>query len=277
MKHTFLLGISFATVALIALSNASGPANNNNGNKTGGPTATGTCTSCHNGASGTTANITAKKKSDNTDANGKYIPGETYLITLEGNHSSLSLYGFQLTAVKTDNTQGGTWQSLSSDVHTKTVSGINIIEQHHPLSKTSGAFTTTVEWVAPAAGTGSVGFHGIINAVNGDNQVSGDAVSAPVSLTLAENGVGVKEVAKQRLSVYPNPVTNMMQVEIPINMIGLCNVEIISLEGKAVQHVQLQALANEKISLPCSQLPNGVYYLSIYSKEAKHSSLFLKQ
>lgn len=278
MKRTFLLIISSAILAVITLnSNSSGPANNNNGNKTGGPGASGTCgnAGCHSGATGSTGAVSLRLKADNSPANGKYAPGQVYVVTVSGTHASLPKFGFQLMALKeTANTQAGTFGNFGSNNHSKALSGITIVEQHHAIAKTGTDFKTEFEWTAPVAGTGNVKFYGILNAVDGTGSTGGDAVSPSFNLTLAEATNGVNDIATQPvLSVYPNPVKGNLHINVPNN--GSYKLNIYSLDGKVAVKEQVE-VNSKTISLPVNLLP-GTYILNVTNGTEHFTIPFIKE
>lgn len=276
MKRIILLTIISTAVGGMLLSNASGPGFAGNGNKTGSPGSTGTCTSCHSAGNGTTAIISIVKKADNSNPNGKYIPGETYEVTLNGDHPSLLHWGFQLTAMKTGNTGVGTWQGVTGNIRSTTSGNTVLIEHNQVLPDIFGAFTVTVDWVAPAAGNGSVNFYGIINAVDHNGSTSGDAVSSTASVTLAEAGVGVEKIGIQEIKTYPNPVQNILHISAD-NMAGECIISINTIEGKHVMDVRNNITVGNPVSINVKDLAKGVYSLSVYKQGTKHSALFVKQ
>jgi hypothetical protein len=277
MKRTFLLFTFSAALAVITLnSNSSGPANNNNGNKTGGPGASGTCGNpgCHSGATGATGAVSLKLKSDNSPANGKYAPGQVYIVTVSGTHASLPKFGFQLMALKeTANTQAGTFGNFSADNHSKVVAGITLVEQHHAIAKAGTDFKTEFEWTAPAAGTGNIKFYGILNAVNGTGSTGGDAVSPGFDLTLAEATNGINDISKQQLTIYPNPVRQSLNLTIPHN--DNYELKIYSLDGKLSFKQKLE-VNTPTISLPI-ELVTGTYTLILTTATEKYTTVFIKE
>jgi hypothetical protein len=272
MKRTFLLTTLFAGLTALTLtSNSSGPANANNGNKTGGPGATGNCSSCHSGGSGATGAIAIRKKSDNSPAD-KYTPGEKYVVTVSGAHASLSKFGFQLMAVKeAGNIQAGTFGGFTNQ-HAKTVSGVELVEQHMALNKTGSAFTTEFDWTAPTAGTGNVKFYGILNAVNGDGTTNGDAVSPTFNKTLSEATNSIATINMFDVSIYPNPINDVLNIR--LGKPGSYTLNIIAINGAIVHTQSLQNATEAAINI---NLPAGRYFVEITDGQYKHISSIVKQ
>lgn len=279
MKRKILLTLAagFTTIAILN-SNSSGPAANNNGNRTGGPNSLGTCAGCHGGGSGnTTATITLRKKSDNSAATSQYNAGATYIVRIEGTHPSLGGFGFQMMAVKSGNTQAGTFTNLGSNYHVTKRNNIEYVEQHHTLSKTGNDFVAEFEWVAPVSGTGKVDFHGVLNAVNGDGNTSGDAVSNPVTLSLNESPTNIETVENAAVKVYPNPASDVLSIDLGNAAVGTYTYSITDLNGRVVMASKINMPTQGKVTIPVAALENGIYAISITNGTVKQSASFIKQ
>jgi hypothetical protein len=275
MKRTFLLLTLSAVLALITFnSNTSGPANNANGNKTGGPGATGTCGSCHSGASGTTGSFTIKKKSDNSIPD-KYTPGEVYVVSIIWNHATINKGGFQAMVLKNaGNTQAGTIGNINGTLHTKVVTGITLLEHNQVLTKvTSSAAIATFDWTAPVKGTGNITFYGVVNAVNGDGTIGGDAVSPAFNLTLAETPNAITDIAvDNEIRIYPNPVQD--QLHVSFSQTGNYTISVYSLDGKII--INRQTNYNTKQVLIPAEMAKGTYLLEVTNGQQHKTIPFMK-
>ena len=276
MKRTILLAGLLTGACAILLSNARGPAASGNGNRTGGPGSTGTCSSCHSGGVLSNANITVRDKNDLSIVT-KYKPGTTYRVDVSDMHPSNFYHGFQVMVVGSDNKQAGSFQNLGSDHQSRTVDNIVLVEHSTAIMQQGASFNTSFDWVAPAAGRGAINFYASINATNNDGSVSGDAVSNPLKLTIPEDGVSVKDAEpKQQLTMYPNPVLNVLNIRPSITYSGDVEICILGLDGNRLLSSKLTA-NNDVVSIPVSHLPGGIYNVLIINKETKHSALFVKQ
>jgi type IX secretion system substrate protein/Reeler domain-containing protein len=138
------------------------------GGKSGSPGDGGaTCTQCHTG----TATVQAGWITSNIPAEG-YTAGETYTITAMGTNSAAALFGFELT---TENATGQKIGTLAITDATRTK--FTDVENHAITHTSSGtAATWTMDWTAPAEGSGEVGVYAAFNAANGNGNTSGDEV-----------------------------------------------------------------------------------------------------
>ncbi len=143
----FLLFVVFSVFNLLAPNAISNPTGAPAGN-TGSPSDATTCAeSCHGGSAVTQAGLITS----NIPTAG-YTPGTTYTIT--ASISGTGNKGFQVSAQNTAGTELG---SLIAGTGSQIV-GIKYIT--HSSAKSSTAATWTFQWIAPAAGTGSVTFYG---------------------------------------------------------------------------------------------------------------------
>jgi hypothetical protein len=80
------------------------------------------------------------------------------------------------------------------------------------------------------------------------------------------------------VEIFPNPVTDLLQVQLPAKQNGPANITITDATGKIVftKPVQLRA-GNNATSIPVRQLPNGVYQFTLVDNEGKHTKSFIKQ
>jgi hypothetical protein len=279
MKTSVLLLLSISAAALITLSsNSGGPANAGNaGNRTGSPNSLGTCGSCHSGATGTTMNITLRKKSDNSPVTNQYAPGAVYIVKVSGNHPSLTAFGFQIMAVKSGNTQAGTFSNFGSNYHSKMENGVTLVEHHHTLNKTGSEFAAEFEWTAPAAGAGSVTFYGALNAVNKDASTSGDAPSSAFNKVFTESPVDVTSaVHASGIKVYPNPATDILRVEIPGAAFDNCTYTIIDINGKKISEADI-VTSSAGANIQIQELAKGIYFLRVANGAEITTIPFAKQ
>jgi hypothetical protein len=142
---------------------------------------TQTCATCH---SGSPVTVAANAITSTIPATG-YVPGQTYTITLTATHPTSNRFGFQITAESANNSKAGTWVvTNTSETH---------ISPTHYVAHTSGGTmgsnnskSWSMNWTAPAVGTGAVTFYAVINRVNNNSGTNGDQV-ATATLSVSEN------------------------------------------------------------------------------------------
>lgn len=293
MKKKFLLVPVIAMCAYITMSSYS--SGYTGGNRTGSDAGTVGCGGggCHSssassGIGGLTMGILLDSAGTGTYVT-KYSPGKTYIIRMYGANTtgtSLPKFGFQLSAVKgtgTASSSVGTYPSLPSTMTQTTMGGRVIVGHTSALDAVTVSSipvdSVNIAWVAPAAGTGTVTMFGVINAV--DN--NGGATSADkwnnTSATFTElrDVTSVAAIAKTISSVmYPNPVTNTLNIQINNATAGTYQVAAFDFSGKMVINTQVNLQGNVA-SVDMSQLPVGMYSVFLEKEGTRTNTTIIKQ
>lgn len=271
MRSYFFLFAMFTVLGLTLLqSYSSGPANQGV-RATGAPGESSTrCTQCHTGGNFGTMSIDLSLVNSAGDTVVEYLPDSVYTayVTVSNSDGTPAGYGFQMICLQSgsnSNLQG--WSNPSSNARLSVSNSRNYVE-HKALSTTN---LFSVNWKAPASGTGEVDFYIGANAVNGNGATSGDkAVLSDFSLSEASVDTvpptGIKnQTAFSTLSIFPNPATSDLMIH------GLRNgefVEIISMDGQ----VMLSENFNGQ-SLNISEYPAGIYYILTQSGVSRFMKL----
>ncbi len=279
MKNTLTLSFAAAFLILSLLNaNTSGPAHQGNGNKTGGPGSTGTCQSCHQSSQGKTVlNLEIREKQTQVLVSHSYTPHTDYEITIKGMHPSLSLFGFQLMAILSNQSDAGQFGNLGTDLHQITIGGKTLLEHHHPLSADPQGTIARFDWTSPGPGSGKVEFYGILNAVNGDNSNSGDASGEPRSWTLSESTTFVAEASSfsHLISAYPNPAHQSLTIELSPHL-SSPSIQIFDLGGKRWFETRLDK-TQPFLEVDLGTWTPGFYIIHMVEEGRLHKASFLKR
>lgn len=282
-KKSLLITATTAIIYLTVSSYSSGPAHNMEGDKTGRPGRT-SCTDCHGGGSGTTTGSIEIRRKDwgsGSPALSSYIAGQTYIVTLTGANITPGLddFGFQLTAIKSsDNTPVGTYGSFGSQVHGFPTSNPTIVEHSSPIAKTGGNYMVSFDWTAPSAGVGEIKLYGIINAVNDNDSVTGDVPSSTLVLTLADATSVAKVTSEVVVKAYPNPVADVLTIDLDKADAGMYTVQVYSISGSMVNATELNiGPGNYKGTVATSDWAPGMYFVRIQKDGYKHMMPIVKQ
>lgn len=262
MKRSLLLFLTCGVVYLAASSYSGGPS------LAGHITAVNGCnlSGCHGASSTATVPslVVVAKASGDTVKNGKYTPGVAYIVTVMGSNASAQGFGFILRASQTGGTaQAGSFANPVPSTSTKTqlVGGFTVFEHKSVIPDVFGTFNASVEWTAPAAGAGSVAFNLAVNGVNGTGTTAGDQWNT-TSVTLTEGPPSsVAAIAgSMQISIYPNPVVGLLNVDMNNNAAGNFNYAIYSMNGAMAAQGQLNNNVN---SIDVSSLASGMHFISI--------------
>ena len=203
MKKNLLL-IPFAGIFLyLGLSSYSSGPGASLGVDLSGASGTATCSTgsgCHStSSSSTTAPAVSIQLLDAGTPVTSYVGSHSYTIRVTGRQTSSSLtlpgFGFQVSAVNTSTTTNAGTMTASSGGHLGTYGGINIVEQSSLLSATTGSggagttYVVDIPWTSPVAGTGSVSFFAIINAVNANGSADAGDKWGRNSLIMPESSI----------------------------------------------------------------------------------------
>ena len=145
------------------------------------------CSNCHSGnANSGPGSINISVSGNPTD----YVPGQTYQITVSVNDSFSTELGFQATVVEDLTSQGAGILSVGTfnQVSISTSGGKYYANHDGSTGTIQLGRSWTFNWIAPAAGTGSITFYAAGNASNNNGSSSGDEIyTASLSLTEFSN------------------------------------------------------------------------------------------
>ncbi len=259
MKKTpFLLAI--ATVALVvsfaldALNPLTGNPTGAPAGRSGGPAEGGaTCaagSSCHSPASNTVINTLI---STSPSLASGYIPGATYSITITVSGSGSK--GFQFSAQSSSGNPLGTLTVPAS---------LQILQNRwvtHRSAVSGSPATWTFNWVAPAAGSGTVGFYAC--GISGRNNSL-----VRQTLSIPQSTVSVNEIAaKSQVRCWPQPARNEINLGWEQQAPAKARWEILTIDGKSAQRWPFQNLESgslqERLDLNGLNLASGTYYLRL--------------
>lgn len=259
MKNYYrILLLSVLSVFLLALIPYSG---GSPGAKSGSPADGGNCTACHAG----TATEVSGWIASTVDAAG-YIPGETYTITATGTHSGVGIFGFELTAENASDMKRGIF-TISNDSETK------LCNSDAAVTHTSGGTTAdgdtkswSVDWTAPAAGSGDITFYAAFNAANNNRASSGDVIYTS-ALTVSEKSsteVILGDSESEALTIFQATDPNKLVVGFNSDIDNKISLRIYDHVGRLVLSED-RRFVNKEIIVDVSHLESSVYIIQIES------------
>ena len=170
---------------------------------------------------------------------------------------------------------------ITNTSQTKIVSTKYVTHQTAGTSGT-GSKTWSFNWVAPAAGTGSVTFYGAFNFTNGNGQANGDIVRTNTLVIPEASGVGIAEVQNDAFNttVFPNPADENINVRFTVAESSPVTLTFTDLKGSIVgtptDYVVVPGTQEIALVLP-SGMQTGVYRWSIEQSVARSvKSVFKK-
>ena len=261
-KYSKLTLFALTIGAVLFMSNRGGSPGGRTGSTTDGSTC-GTGTGCHNSAN--TQVIAQDMISSNIPEAG-YAAGATYTLTVNPKKAGTSVWGFEMMAEDAAGTGVGTFAN-GTDVNTKD----NGLRATHKFATTTSADkqTWSMEWTAPAAGTGDIRFYAASLAANGNGNTGGDDVVID-TLFVSENATAsIADLTQIAIELYPNPASNF------INISGYGNSNAsLSVFNKLGAEVMSVPFARQ---IDVSNLPKGAYHLKIVNGDVAITKNFLLQ
>ncbi len=210
-----------------------------------------TCAQCHGGGQfGATANITTNIPQGGYELNTKYT------ITLSAGASSSTKHGFQMVAENSDNSKVGVFSVATGMLLSNSSQRIL-----HSSAGTS-LKTWVIEWTSPSKDEGDITFYAVVNATNSNSSTSGDQVVTTKHLVKTKT-LGIDDFFASQFSVYPNPATEFINLELPQH-IKSASVSIYDYLGR---NVKLQSVNQTVNEIDLSGLNSGIYYMSIQTAE----------
>ena len=244
---------------------------------------------CHSSSATTGITLTVV-----LDSAGKptthYTGGKAYTIVITGTNTttnSLPKFGFQIGCIKgsasvVTPTNEGTFGSpypasthYSAGVASYYV--LNVVEQSTQLSPTSGTggngtvYKETINWTAPAKGTGTVSFWAALNAVNNDGNADKQDLWNLKNVAISEWPVatGVDQVTENtlNLSVYPNPAKYSTTLNYNLTEEANVQVGMYNMAGQKVYDMnygqQTAGDHQQQLDLAGMNLKSGIYIITI--------------
>ena len=272
MKVKVLLSLVFISFLSLTISSyREGPAYWNGSDCTG---ATGSRVGCGGGGChGSTAsnNVVIELDSAGVPVN-RYFPGMSYVVKISATNATgqtLPDFGFQICSG---------WP-------------IPIVEHKAAIQATTGTGTNgttyveSINWTAPAHGTGTVLLYGVLNAVNHDGQQSGDYGQAAIADTITEgvishNGINAISSYLNGFTVYPTLMNDNVTVAFDLKQSSDIKIEMLSMQGAVVKTILPQqsiATGSFRQSYDVKELSSGIYLVRLQTGGASIVSKVVKE
>lgn len=240
------------------------------GGKTNSPGDGFSCTQCH---AGTLNPGNASAVISAPGLTNGYTPGQTYTITASISGTTSNKIGFEST-IESDANNSKTGTIIITDgTRTKTTNGGNAITHKSAgTSSTGGANSWSFDWTAPSAGTGNVTIYSAFNVSNSSSTTGGDQIYTQ-TLNVTENvSTDIREENLEKiLSIYPNPVKNILSIN-SVKNINL--VEIINISGQSIKVIKSNS---NQMRIDFSEFNSGIYFARVYFKDTVITKKFTKK
>ena len=263
---TKLISIGCITaLALGLMAHHNGVAEQQNKDRTGAPGSQPVCSACHSGGNFNVEPFVMMTDLENTTEFTTYTPGETYLLQIILNETTggAAGFGFQSTVVDGAGTSVGNFSNPSSNGQLEFAGGRDIFE-HNDLSSSN---TFTVEWTAPAAGTGDVTLYFAGIAANGNGGTGGDALyTGQASWAEGASNVADAEGPAFAVSAVDGAIfVNQIQSPQPLAL------RVFDAMGREVAQATTYSVRSE---ISTSGWPTGAYIIKVSTESPAPASTF---
>lgn len=264
-KRNYIRFTGVFVIAGIVIATLTAGTSGSPGGKTNSPGDGSNCIQCHGGTLNSGPGTPLIQT--NIPAGG-YGPGNTYTIDLSISETGINKFGFELTAEDNSNQKMGTF-SITNTTETQLVNGGGAVSHTSSGVSGSGSKTWSVDWIAPAVGTGTITFYGILNSSNNNNNASGDNIYT-YTLTVKEGlATGLKEMRKQSsFQVFPSPGKDVFHLNYKTGNITKKQISFFSLTGQQVNADKV-SIQNHLIIFSLASKPSGTYFINIKNKNGE--------
>mgnify|MGYP000149910485 CR=1 FL=1 len=151
-----------------------------------------------------------------------YTAGSTYRINIAGTSGTGSKFGFEFAAENSSNATAGTLTAASTGSREQIRSNGQATHTSSGNTGTMGNFGWQLDWVAPAAGSGSITFSTAVLVANNNGANSGD-VTLRSNTTVSEASLtSVTKITPDNTKLYPNPIESHLNIFL-LNLIIISN------------------------------------------------------
>jgi hypothetical protein len=200
----------------------------------------------------------------------QYTPGYTQWVSIElvGANGPTPDYGFQLTALHTDNSMAGSFTlTNTSNTSMETLSATPDTRTYVAHANASSNKIWSFKWTAPDSG--NVTFYFNANFGNGDSQPTGDTIFRGTVLLTKGLPSGIHSVNSDlaSISLYPVPLNQQLATEMHFNASSTMSMTMLSMDGKEVKALYSGHVAEGTFSrsFDISDIAAGVYLVRIQS------------
>ncbi len=212
-----------------------------------------------------------------------YVPGQTYTITPGIAHPTLNRFGFQIVSLKdSDNLYTGTIIPIDTNkTRVQQPTWGSYQDRIYIMHRSAGSYPTTpnlgqwsYKWVAPPYNQGKISFYACFLAANNDNQNDGGDQTYYKKITINPSAIGIDAVNESNIgcSVYPNPASELLTVELSDLKEKDLEISILNMQGKLVK---MKKMSGNKETIDVGRLEKGLY--SVVISKGSHTILSIKK
>ncbi|MBS2100392.1 S8 family serine peptidase [Carboxylicivirga linearis] len=117
---------------------------------------------------------------------------------------------------------------------------------------------------------------GVVNVTISAVDEHGAKLSGTYTITV-KNRTGIDDLQSGGLDIYPNPASELINIEWNKNLSGDTRINLLSIDGSIVQSVNIDVMGAGNYTFNVADLPNGIYIIEIVSGAENYSKKIIKQ
>jgi len=202
-----------------------------------------------------------------------YIPSKTYNIIVETSFPNLNRFGFQLVAIKDEDSSNVGTLSCTEQSRTQIIKGVDKLASRNYMTYTFDGSTALSKgnnkwqfnWTAPAADEGKITFYLATIAADDNGSDLGDYCYTKSS-TLNSSPLGIKSESNNdfKLDIYPNPAKDKITISYYIEKANNIVVELYDIHGNRIQQYYSKAASGtQSTELFMKDYDSGIYFIKV--------------
>jgi PKD repeat protein len=134
----------------------------------------------------------------------------------------------------------------------------------------------TSPWNSPVHTYSANGVYNVCLVATGlaaNQSICRDSLCQVINVT----SVGIEDIIKTPLSVYPNPTSNKVMIELPSNEIKLRELQIADVTGRRLKTISLSDISKHEFEVDLSSFNTGVYLIQVIGEQSRYKAQVIKQ
>jgi hypothetical protein len=104
----------------------------------------------------------------------------------------------------------------------------------------------------------------------------GIAISCTYCDTIELGSLGINNITKPQLDIYPNPTTNSVWVNLPAD-VATSKLQIVDVAGRTLSEINVSKTQLSKVEIKLNTFSNGLYFIKLTTQQGIYSSPIIKQ
>ena len=153
---------------------------------------------------------------------------------------------------------------------------IALFDSYHACSKIMKTIDCGINWTTLVTFTGIEGYYCVCFANDSVGYIAGTSIKKTTNGGLIV-GIEKNQLSVNAINVFPNPVTDNLQIQTGTNSEGRSEMSELKIYDVVGNLVLERSIANNKVNIGVSVLPNGIYIVKATTKKGVVVKKFVKE